>query len=78
MGFLEEWVKQQQMSAASKSIKCDSGNFRLYWQISDGSGKCPWCGKNISGEAIQELKKGWTGVSVGTTYCSVRCFKKAN
>lgn len=78
MGFLEEMLKQQQMKAASKTIKCDSGNTLSYWQISDGAGKCPWCGKSISGEAIQQVINGWTGTKAGGTYCSVRCFKKAN
>ena len=54
-----------------KEIKCESGNVRQYTMKPNASGKCPWCGKSISGEAVQDC------IRRQDLYCSVRCFKKA-
>lgn len=70
MGLFSNLGYAFQQMAARKEIKCDSGNTRYYLQVDNGSGKCPWCGKSISGQAIQD----W---NTGEQYCSIRCFKKA-
>ncbi|MBR3945891.1 MAG: hypothetical protein IKJ56_02170 [Bacteroidales bacterium] len=54
-----------------KEIKCDSGKERQYTMKPNASGKCPWCGKSISGEAVQD----WLRKDV---YCCLRCYKKAH
>ncbi|MBR3797654.1 MAG: hypothetical protein IKK36_01885 [Bacteroidales bacterium] len=70
MGFFDNFNRALQELNARKEIKCDSGNIRYYLKVDDGYGKCPWCGKSISDEAIQDY-------NTKELYCSVRCFKKA-